>query len=79
VELPLILDRYRPLGELGRGGHGKVVLAFDTKMARRVAIKRLPIPLDRAGRPLARAGLAEARTGALLNHPSIVTACCTST
>jgi hypothetical protein len=73
VELPLILDRYRPLGELGRGGHGSVVLAFDTKMARRVAIKRLPLPLDRAGRPLAKAGLAEARTGALLNHPSIVT------
>ncbi len=73
MELPLILDRYRPLGELGRGGHGSVVLAFDTKMARRVAIKRLPLPLDRAGRPLAKAGLAEARTGALLNHPSIVT------
>ena len=73
MEKPLILDRYRPLTELGRGGHGSVVLAFDTKMARRVAIKRLPLPLDRAGRPLARAGLAEARTGALLNHPDIVT------
>lgn len=73
MEQPLILDRYRPLGELGRGGHGSVVLAFDTKMARRVAIKRLPLPLDRAGHPVAKAGLAEARTGALLNHPSIVT------
>ena len=72
-EQPLILDRYRPLAELGSGAHGDVVLAFDTRMARRVAIKRLPLPLDRAGRPLAKAGLAEARTAALLNHPSIVT------
>lgn len=73
MEEPLILDRYRPLADLGSGGHGSVVLAFDTKMARRVAIKRLPLPLDAAGRPLARTGLAEARTAALLNHPNIVT------
>ncbi|MCE5190159.1 MAG: serine/threonine protein kinase, partial [Actinomycetia bacterium] len=62
MEQPLILDRYRPLAKLGSGGHGDVVLAFDTRMARRVAIKRLALPLDRAGRPLAKAGLAEART-----------------
>lgn len=73
MEQPLILDRYRPLADLGTGGHGDVVLAFDTRMTRRVAIKRLPIPVDRQGRPLAKAGLAEARTAALLNHPSIVT------
>lgn len=73
MEEPLILDRYRPLADLGSGGHGSVVLAFDTKMARRVAIKRLPLPRDAAGRPLARTGLPEARTAALLNHPNIVT------
>ncbi|MRS12576.1 MAG: serine/threonine protein kinase [Actinobacteria bacterium] len=73
MEQPLILDRYRPLTDLGSGGHGSVVLAFDTKMARRVAIKRLPLPRDRRGLPTAPAGLAEARTAALLNHPNIVT------
>ena len=73
MDEPLILDRYRPLADLGEGGYGSVVLAFDTRMARRVAIKRLPVPLDRAGRPLTRTGLAEARTAALLNHPNIVT------
>lgn len=73
MDRPLILDRYRPLADLGAGGHGSVTLAFDTKMARRVAIKRLPLPTDRSGRPLARTGLAEARTAALLNHPAIVT------
>lgn len=71
VEEQLILDRYRPLADLGSGGFGSVVLAFDTKMARRVAIKRLPLEGGHA--PFRRAGLAEARTAAMLNHPAIVT------
>ena len=74
VEQQLILDRYRPLEELGEGGYGVVTLAWDTRMQRRVAIKRLPLPLDARGLPLENPpGLAEARTAALLNHPSIVT------
>ncbi len=72
MEQSLILDRYRPLAELGSGGHATVTLAYDTRMGRRVAIKRLPLPLDAARRPL-RSGLAEARTVAMLNHPAIVT------
>jgi len=72
VEKPLILDRYRPLAELGEGGHGSVTLAFDTRMARRVAVKRLPLPPG-ARSAAARAALAEARTGAMLNHPNVVT------
>ncbi|MBC7265544.1 MAG: serine/threonine-protein kinase [Anaerosomatales bacterium] len=67
----LILDRYRPLAHLGDGGHASVVLAFDTKMARRVAIKRLALPRGSARRGFP--GLAEARTAAMLNHPAIVT------
>ena len=74
MEQQLILDRYRPLGELGEGGYGVVTLAWDTRMQRRVAIKRLPLPLDADGLPVENPpGLAEARTAALLNHPSIVT------
>jgi hypothetical protein len=72
VNEPLILDRYRPLAGLGAGGYGSVTLAFDTRMARRVAIKRLALSADRSGRAV-RTGLAEARTAALLNHPNIVT------
>ncbi len=73
VDKGLILGRYRPLADLGEGGHGTVTLAFDTKMARRVAVKR--IPLSRAGvrRLDTTTGLAEARTSAMLNHPGIVT------
>ncbi len=74
VEQQLILDRYRPLAELGEGGYATVVLAWDTRMQRRVAIKRLPLPLDARGGVLHNPpGLAEARTAALLNHPAIVT------
>ena len=74
MEQQLILDRYRPLEDLGQGGFATVTLAWDTRMQRRVAVKRLPLPRDRRGlvdhNP---PGLAEARTAALLNHPAIVT------
>lgn len=75
MEQQLILDRYRPLEELGRGGYATVTLAWDTRMHRRVAIKRLKLPLDRKTGAVMRnpPGLAEARTAAMLNHPAIVT------
>ncbi len=74
MEQQLILDRYRPLSELGEGGFSTVVLAWDTRMQRRVAIKRMAFPVGRNGKPLADPpGLAEARTAAMLNHPAIVT------
>ena len=73
MDRPLILDRYRPLEDLASGGFGDVVLAFDTRIQRRVAIKRLPLPRTRSGKAATPAGLAEARTGALLSHPNIVT------
>ena len=73
MENQLILERYRPLSSLGHGGFGTVVLAWDTRMQRRVAIKRLPLPVDSRGVPQHPPGLAEARTAAMLNHPNIVT------
>lgn len=73
MDQPLILDRYRPLEDLASGGFGDVVLAFDTRIQRRVAIKRLPLPRTPGGAHTTPAGLSEARTAAMLNHPSIVT------
>ena len=74
MEQQLILDRYRPLDELGEGGFGTVTLAWDTRIQRRVAIKRLPLPRDARGSVASHPpGLAEARTAAMLNHATIVT------
>lgn len=70
MERPLILNRYRPLQDLARGGFGDVVLAYDTRIQRRVAIKRLPAV---SGGHLNAAGLSEARTAAMLSHENIVT------
>lgn len=70
VQGPLILDRYRPIEIKGEGGSGRVELCWDTRIMRRVAIKRMPIcGADSSG---SIPGLAEARTGAMLSRPSIV-------
>jgi len=42
-ENDLILNRYRVLEKLGTGGFGSVYRAFDERIARRVAIKVLPL------------------------------------
>lgn len=43
AEGELILNRYKPLGEAGRGGFGTVQVAFDTRIKRRVAVKSMQI------------------------------------
>lgn len=67
---PLILDRYRPLGTAGSGGSGTVQICWDTRIQRRVAIKRIAVPESSPDGTVP--GLAEARTGAMLKHPNIV-------
>lgn len=61
---------YRLLGRLGAGGMGEVMLAEDTRLGRRVALKSLTTGTDDA--PEARVRLLhEARAAASLNHPNI--------
>jgi hypothetical protein len=62
------IERYRVDGELGRGGLGRVVLAFDEVIGREVAIKEL---LPGAGTQEVRF-LREARLTGRLEHPGIV-------
>ena len=72
----VILSRYRVLARRGTGGFGAVCTCWDTRLQRRVAIKRMPISSEAAGgRVLASTleeALAEARTACLLAHPNIV-------
>ena len=81
-ENELILERYRVLEKLGDGGFASVYRAFDERIARRVAIKVLPLydgsakagskKAERRINETALAGLEEARVAAMLSHPNIV-------
>src|SRR5215208_5714543 len=66
----LLAERYRIVNRLGSGGMATVYLAEDERLGRRVAVKRL-----HAGTPddTAKRFRREARLGASLNHPNVVT------
>jgi hypothetical protein len=64
----LILNRYRLLETRGKGGFGTVDVAWDTRLQRRVALKRIPLTSGETDLP----GIQEARTAALLNDARIV-------
>src|SRR5258705_828693 len=66
------LAHYRILVLLGQGGMGKVYLAEDTKLQRKVALKFLDSNLTRDHERLRRFEQ-EARAVSALNHPNILT------
>ena len=69
-----LLKRYRPLETRATGGFGSVEVCMDTRLQRRVAIKRIPLasPLSITPESTRAAALAEARTASMLQHPNIV-------
>jgi tRNA A-37 threonylcarbamoyl transferase component Bud32 len=66
----VLADRYRVIRRLGTGGMASVYLAEDRRLGREVAVKRL-----HSGHPDedAQRFAREARIGATLNHPNLVT------
>jgi serine/threonine protein kinase len=70
-ELPERLSGYKVLGEIGAGGMGRVLLAFDERLGRKVAVKTLSPRY--AGNPKLRERfMREARAMARLDHPNVV-------
>ena len=61
-------ERYARVGELGRGGMGRVSIAHDPRLGRRVALKELLRPGPDAEARFVREALVTAR----LTHPAIV-------
>jgi len=67
-ELKMGAEKYEVIGELGEGGMGKVYLAYDHDLKRRVALK----VVKKTGGEFARRFLEEAQVMAQLQHPNIV-------
>ncbi len=65
----LLAGRYRPLRLIGTGGMARVFLCEDERLGRRVAVKRLHAD---SAEEMARRFQREARIGASLNHPNLV-------
>jgi serine/threonine-protein kinase len=71
MEVVDLSARYTTEGTLGKGGMGEVLLATDTRLERKVAIKRI-LGEGARSRTAVRRFLTEAKSIAKLNHPNIV-------
>ena len=71
MEVVDLSARYTIEGTLGKGGMGEVLLATDTRLERKVAIKRI-LGEGARSRTAVRRFLTEAKSIAKLNHPNIV-------
>jgi len=67
---PVYIERYRLLGLLGRGAHGRVFEAEDSELHRKIALKLMRAEGPGPGMP--RSLLREAQSLAQLSHPNVV-------
>jgi serine/threonine protein kinase/WD40 repeat protein len=67
-----LVDHFKVVRLLGKGGFGEVYLARDTKLGRRVALKVI-LPANLDSEEATQRFLFEARATARFNHPHIVT------
>jgi formylglycine-generating enzyme required for sulfatase activity len=71
IEVVDLAARYKTEGTLGHGGMGEVLLALDTRLDRKVAIKRILGEAAHSKTAVSRF-LTEAKAIAALNHPNVV-------
>ncbi len=75
-DLKIVLEKYKVIEEIGKGGMGRVYMAHDERLERTVALKELVISelVDGEERSeITERFIREAQTAANLNHPNIVT------
>ncbi len=72
METGTIINQYKIISAIGKGGMGEVFLAEDTKLKRQVALKILPPEFAEDKDRMSRF-VREAQSASALNHPNIIT------
>ena len=72
METGTIINQYKIISPIGKGGMGEVFLAQDTKLDRKVALKILPAEFAEDADRMSRF-VREAKSASALNHPNIIT------
>ncbi len=72
MEAGTVINQYKIISSIGKGGMGEVFLAQDTKLDRKVAIKFLNEEFNKDSDKLNRF-IREAKAVSALNHPNILT------
>jgi serine/threonine protein kinase len=67
-----LINHYRLVSQIGKGGMGEVYLAQDMRLGRQIALKLLSEELTVQPERVRRFQL-EARAASALNHPNILT------